>query len=244
MAQRVGDKGILTIRTLDAGGDKPLPYLPIPKEENPFLGERGIRVSLGRPALFREQVRAILKASGTGAMEIMFPMVTTLGDFTRAKAIVEEERAALSLPPVKLGLMIEVPSAALMAEVFAGVADFFSIGTNDLAQYALAIDRGHPKLAAQADALSPAVLKLISLSVEAINKAGKPISVCGGMASDPQAVALLLGLGIRKLSVSPMQIPDIKALVRTLSLGDCQELARKALSLQDATEVRALVSNC
>ncbi|CAA6691811.1 MULTISPECIES: phosphoenolpyruvate--protein phosphotransferase [unclassified Lentimonas] len=238
-----GDTQTLVIRTLDVGGDKPLTYLPIPKEDNPFLGERGIRVSLNRPAIFRTQIRAILRAAEAGPLEIMFPMVTTLSDFTRAKAIVEEERKALELLEVKVGLMIEVPSTALMAESFAEVADFFSVGTNDLAQYTLAIDRGHPKLAAQADGLSPAVLRLIGMAADAMNHADKRISVCGGIAADPQAVALLVGLGVHKLSVSALSIPDIKAQIRTLSMDECRLLAKKALSLKDATEVRELVSS-
>ena len=243
MLQVQSDKGSLVVRTLDVGGDKPLAYLPIPKEDNPFLGERGIRVSLSRPDLFRAQIRAILRAAEAGPLEIMFPMVTTLSDFTRAKTIVEEERTALKLPEVKVGLMIEVPSTALMAEAFAEVADFFSVGTNDLAQYTLAIDRGHPKLAAQADGLSPAVLRLIGMAADAMNKAGKRISVCGGIAADPQAVALLVGLGVHKLSVSALSIPDIKAQIRTLSMDECRLLAEKALRLKDATEVRELVSS-
>jgi phosphocarrier protein FPr len=243
MLQVQGNSGTLVVRTLDVGGDKPLTYLPIPKEDNPFLGERGIRVSLNRPDLFRAQIRAILRAAEAGPLEIMFPMVTTLSDFTRAKAIVEEERTALDLPAVSVGLMIEVPSTALMAKAFAEVADFFSVGTNDLAQYTLAIDRGHPKLAAQADGLSPAVLRLIGMAADAMNQAGKRISVCGGIAADPQAVALLVGLGVQKLSVSALSIPDIKAQIRTLSMGECRHLAEKALTLKDATEVRALVSN-
>ncbi len=239
----LGTAGTLVVRTLDVGGDKPLPYLPIPKEKNPFLGERGIRVCLNHPKIFRAQLRAILRSADAGKLQIMFPMITTLSDFTQAKTLVEEERKKLNLPPVPVGIMIEVPSTALMADAFADVADFFSIGTNDLAQYTLAIDRGHPKLAAQADGLSPAVLHLIGLAAKAMNKAGKDISVCGGMASDPQAVPLLIGLGVNKLSVSAPSIPSIKAQVRTLSLKTCKELAAQTLTLNDAKEVRELVAN-
>ena len=242
MLTTLGAKNALVIRTLDVGGDKPLPYLPIPKEENPFLGERGIRVCLNHPDIFRAQIRAILRSADAGKLQIMFPMVTTVSDFTQAKAMVEEERTKLNLPAVKVGLMIEVPSTALMADAFAEVADFFSVGTNDLAQYTLAIDRGHPKLAAQADGLNPAVLKLIGLAAEAMNKAGKEISVCGGMASDPQAVPLLIGLGVNKLSVSAPSIPSIKAQIRNLSMEQCKEMAAKALTLNDAKDVRELVA--
>ncbi len=243
MLTALGSKNELVIRTLDVGGDKPLPYLPLPKEENPFLGERGIRVCLNHPEIFRAQIRAILRSADAGKLRIMFPMVTTVSDFTQAKEMVEEERAKLNLPPVPLGIMIEVPSAALMAEAFAEVADFFSVGTNDLAQYTLAIDRGHPTLAAQADGLNPAVLKLIGLAATAMNKAGKEISVCGGIASDPQAVPLLIGVGVKKLSVSAPSIPLIKAQVRTLSLETCRGMAAKALTLTDAKEVREMVAD-
>ncbi|MBI9020691.1 MAG: phosphoenolpyruvate--protein phosphotransferase [Verrucomicrobia bacterium] len=242
MLTTLGTKGALVVRTLDVGGDKPLPYLPIPKEDNPFLGERGIRVSLSRPELFRAQIRALLRSADAGELEIMFPMVTTVSDFTQAKAIVEEEREELGLPAVKVGMMIEVPSTALMADAFAEVVDFFSVGTNDLTQYTLAIDRGHPKLAAQADGLNPAVLNLISMAAKAMSRAGKSISVCGGLASDSQAIPLLIGLGVNKLSVSAPSVPSVKAQIRTLSLEQCKEMAAKALTLTDANDVRALVS--
>lgn len=232
----------LVIRTLDVGGDKPLPYLPIAPEENPFLGERGIRVGLDRPEVLRTQVRAILRAADAGAkINVMFPMIATIEDFRQAKAVFEEERDKLGVAPVPVGIMVEVPSVAVMAPQFAAEVDFFSVGTNDLTQYTLAMDRGHPKLAPQVDGLNPAVLGLIALAVKAAHDAGRWVGVCGGIASDPQAVPILLGLGVDELSVSIPAIPSVKAQVRSLSLARCQELAARALSQDSAAAVRALV---
>jgi phosphoenolpyruvate-protein phosphotransferase len=232
----------LVIRTLDVGGDKPLPYLPIAPEENPFLGERGIRIGLDRPEVLRTQVRAILRAADAGAkINVMFPMIATIEDFRQAKAIFEEERAALGVASVPLGIMVEVPSVAVMAPQFAAEVDFFSVGTNDLTQYTLAMDRGHPRLAPQVDGLNPAVLGLIAQAAKAAHEAGRWVGVCGGMASDPQAVPILIGLGIDELSVSIPAIPAVKAQVRSLSLAQCQELAARALTQDSAAAVRALV---
>jgi phosphoenolpyruvate-protein phosphotransferase len=232
----------LVIRTLDVGGDKPLSYLPIAREENPFLGQRGIRVGLDRPEILRTQVRAILRAVDAGArISVMFPMIATMADWRSAKAVFEEERERLGVAPVPVGIMVEVPSVAVMARQFAAEVDFFSVGTNDLTQYTLAMDRGHPKLAPQVDGLNPAVLRLISLSVIAAHAAGRWVGVCGGMASDPQAVPLLVGLGVDELSVSIPAIPSVKAQIRSLSLAACDELAAHALDLDSAASVRALV---
>jgi phosphoenolpyruvate-protein phosphotransferase len=232
----------LVIRTLDVGGDKPLPYLPIAPEENPFLGERGIRIGLDRPEVLRTQVRAILRAADAGAkINVMFPMIATIEDFRQAKAIFEEERAALGVASVPLGIMVEVPSVAVMAPQFAAEVDFFSVGTNDLTQYTLAMDRGHPRLAPQVDGLNPAVLGLIAQAAKAAHEAGRWVGVCGGMASDPQAVPILVGLGVDELSVSIPAIPAVKAQVRSLSLAQCQELAARALTQDSAAAVRALV---
>jgi len=163
----------LIIRTLDVGGDKPLAYLPIPKEDNPFLGERGVRIGLDRPEVLRTQLRAILRAAAFGKVSVMFPMVATLGELRDAKAMLAEEAASLGRPPIPVGIMVEIPAAAVMAAQFAREADFFSIGTNDLTQYTLAMDRGHPRLAPQVDGLSPAVLRLIALTVEGARSQGK-----------------------------------------------------------------------
>lgn len=232
----------LVIRTLDVGGDKPLPYLPIAPEENPFLGERGIRVGLDRPEVLRTQVRAILRAARAGAkIQVMFPMIATIEEFRQAKRIVEEERADLGVDAVPLGIMVEVPSVAVMAPQFAAEVDFFSVGTNDLTQYTLAMDRGHPRLAPQVDGLNPAVLGLIAQAVKAAHEAGRWVGVCGGMASDPHAVPILVGLGVDELSVSVPAVPAVKAQVRSLSLARCQQLAARALTRDSAAAVRALV---
>ncbi len=235
----------LIIRTLDVGGDKPLRYLPIPKEDNPFLGERGLRVQLNRPDMFREQLRAILKASAEpkAQVKIMFPMVTTLSELRQAKAILEEERVKLGVKPISIGIMVEVPSAALLAEQFAQECDFFSIGSNDLTQYTLAIDRGHPKLAAMADGLDPSVLRLIDMTVRGARKYEKWVGVCGGIASDHQAVPILLGLGVTELSVSIPAVPSIKAQIRKLTLKQCQAIAARALEAESAAEVRDQANN-
>ena len=232
----------LVIRTLDVGGDKPLPYMPVAKEENPMLGERGVRIGLNRPEVLRTQLRAILRAAGAGRILVMFPMIATLTEWRTARAMFEEERVQLRAAPIPVGIMIEIPAAAILAERFAREADFFSVGTNDLTQYTLAMDRGHPKLAAQVDGLNPAVLRLIARAVEGARQNGRWVGVCGGTASDPQAVPILLGLGVSELSVSVPAIPAIKAQIRTLSLADCRELAGRALSADSAADVRALVS--
>ncbi len=241
IGRALGDRPVI-IRTLDVGGDKPLPYLPMPHEENPFLGERGIRLCFDRPELMRSQFRAILRAAQHSPIRIMFPMIARLEDLRMAKAVLEEERRALGVAPIQVGIMIEVPSAALLANQFAKEVDFFSIGTNDLTQYTLAMDRGHPKLAPQVDGLNPGVLRLIDLTVQGAIAHGKWVGVCGGLASDPQAVPILMGLGVTELSVSIPSIPSVKAQVRSLSLVQCRLLAAQALNAETAADVRSLVS--
>jgi len=237
VAEVLGRDRPLVIRTLDVGGDKPLSYLPLPKEENPFLGLRGVRVSLDRPDLFRIQLRAILQAAPLGNLHIMFPMIATLDELRRAKQILAEEQET-SGQSAKVGIMIEVPAAAVMADLFAREADFFSIGTNDLTQYTLAMDRGHPKLAKQADALHPAVLSLIRMTVEAAHRHKKWVGICGGIASDVLAVPVLIGLGVDELSVSVPAIPSVKAVVCRLAMGECRTLAQEVLQMATASEVR------
>jgi phosphocarrier protein FPr len=241
IARALGPDRPLIIRTLDVGGDKPLPYVKMPREENPFLGIRGVRLALTKPGLLRTQIRAILKSLAHGRIRVMFPMIATMGEIRQVRAAIEEEREKLGAPPLEVGIMVEVPAAAVMAEQFAREVDFFSVGTNDLTQYTLAMDRGHPRLAPQADGLNPAVLKLIGQTVEGGRKHDAWVGVCGGIASDPQAVPILIGLGVSELSVSVPSIPAIKAEVRELSLADCQALAEKALAADTAAEVRALV---
>jgi len=241
IAEAVGRDRPLIIRTLDVGGDKPLTYLPIPKEDNPFLGERGVRVGLDRPEILRTQLRAILRAGAFGKLRVMFPMIATLRELREVKAMLAEEATRLGVPPIPAGIMVEVPATAVMAAQFAREADFFSIGTNDLTQYTLAMDRGHPKLAPQVDGLNPAVLRLIAHTVKGAQPAGRPVGVCGGIASDPHAVPILLGIGVNELSVSLPAIPAVKAQIRTLRIDACRALAERALAADSAEDVRALV---
>lgn len=230
----------LIIRTLDIGGDKAAPYLDMPAEENPFLGVRGIRLCLARPDLFRTQLRAIYRAAQYGDIKIMFPMVSTVEDLEAAKAMAAEVRWEVGAPSVEIGIMIEVPSAVLMAEELAQEVDFFSIGTNDLTQYVLAMDRGHPILAKQADGLHPAVLRMIDRTVQAASAAGKWVGVCGGLAGDPRGSVILAGLGVTELSMSIPAIAAIKAQLRRTSSAKARALARQALACRSAAEVRAL----
>lgn len=239
IARALGTERNLVVRTLDVGGDKPLAYVPMDAETNPFLGLRGIRLCLERPELLREQFRAILASAGFARLHIMLPMVSLLSELHVARQILEEEALALGLTELpKLGIMIEVPSAALMADVFAPHVDFFSIGTNDLTQYTLAMDRDHPRLASQADSFHPAVLRLIATTVKAAHAHGKWVGVCGALASEALAVPMLIGLGVDELSVSVPLIPTIKATVRELDLADCQIIARQVLGLEEAAQVR------
>ncbi|TYP63363.1 phosphoenolpyruvate--protein phosphotransferase [Stutzerimonas stutzeri] len=231
----------LVVRTLDVGGDKPLPYWPMPAEENPFLGVRGIRLSLQRPDILETQLRALLASAEGRPLRIMFPMVGNIDEWRSAKAMVDRLRQELPVADLQVGIMIEIPSAALIAPVLAQEVDFFSIGTNDLTQYTLAIDRGHPTLSGQADGLHPAVLRLIGMTVEAAHAHGKWVGVCGELAADALAVPMLVGLGVDELSVSARSIALVKARVRELDFAACQQLAKQALMLPGAHEVRAFV---
>ena len=241
IVRAVGPECLVVMRTLDVGGDKPLPYLALPVEANPFLGERGVRLTLNRPALFRQQIRAILRASIAGRVAIMFPMISTVAEWRAARAMVEAERTALALPPIPIGIMVETAAAALLAELFAREADFLSIGTNDLTQYTLAMDRTNPRLAPQIDALHPAVLQLIERTVAGAHAHGRWVGVCGALASDHAAVPVLIGLGVDELSVDVPLVAMIKARVRALRLDDCVGTARIALAAADGGEVRAAV---
>lgn len=231
----------IILRTLDIGGDKQVPYLSLPAEANPFLGVRGIRLCFERLDLFRTQLRAILRASLEGPVRIMFPMVATLAELRRAKALTEEVRREVGAPPVEIGIMIEVPSAVLLADQLAREVSFFSIGTNDLTQYVLAMDREHPVLAPQADGVHPAVLRMVDLTVKAARAAGIWVGACGGVAGDPAGAMTLAGLGVSELSVAIPTIPAIKALLRGVSMADLEVLSRRALACDNAADVRALV---
>jgi phosphocarrier protein FPr len=242
IADALGDRRLI-IRTLDVGGDKPLTYLPLPAEENPLLGLRGLRVGALHPAILEGQLRAILSARIEGKHRVLLPMVASIEEVRETRQILERVRERLGAPPVELGVMVEVPSVAIQAERFAAEVDFFSIGTNDLTQYTLAMDRTHPRLAGRQDAVHPAVLRLIDATVRAARKHERPVGVCGAVASDPDAVAVLIGLGVTELSVSVQAIPEVKARIRDLDAARCRELARAALDLGNAAEVRALLSN-
>jgi len=245
IGKTLGGGRTLVVRTLDVGGDKPLSYMPIAPEENPFLGIRGLRLSLRYPELFAAQVRAILAAAPHTQLQVMFPMVASLQEFRAAKACFVEEMQKARIAPnlVSLGIMVEVPSAALLADAFANEVDFFSIGTNDLTQYTLAMDRGHAELAASADALDPAVLRLIAMTVQAAHAKKRWVGVCGGLAAELLATPLLVGLDIDELSVPSPSIPELKAAVRGLNHVACRKLASEALQLGSAAQVRALLSN-
>ncbi|ADV67567.1 phosphoenolpyruvate--protein phosphotransferase [Deinococcus maricopensis] len=244
MSEALGEHPLI-IRTLDIGGDKDVPYLGLQREDNSFLGLRGIRLCFERPDLFLPQLRAIYRAARDGGrnIRVMFPMIATPAEFRRARNIAEQVRTELGAPEVPLGLMIEVPSAALTADELARDADFFSIGTNDLTQYVLAMDRLHPVLARQADALHPAVLRAVDLTVRAARAHGRWVGVCGGAAGDEAGALVLAGLGVHELSVSTPQVPTVKAALRTQRLADLQVLAQRALAANDAAEVRGLVAD-
>ncbi|OWJ98948.1 phosphoenolpyruvate--protein phosphotransferase [Paracoccus yeei] len=240
MARAMGDRP-LVIRALDIGGDKQVSYLDLPREENPFLGVRGARLLLRRPELLVPQVRALYCAARDGAqISVMFPMITSVAELLALRETCDRIRAELEAPAIPLGIMIEVPSAALLADQLAQHADFFSIGTNDLTQYALAIDRQNPVLAPEADSLHPAVLKLIDLTVRGAHAHGRWVGVCGGIAGDAFGAALLAGLGVDELSMTPRDIPAVKERIRQSDLSDLQGLAQQALAARDAVAVRAL----
>jgi phosphocarrier protein FPr len=230
----------LVVRTLDIGGDKKVPHLDLPVEENPFLGVRGARLALRRDDLLVPQLRALYRAAQHGPLQVMFPMISTVEEVRTLRARMEAVRAELNAPAVPVGIMIEVPSAALLADRLAAHVDFFSIGTNDLTQYTLAVDRQHPELAGMADSLHPAVLRLVERTVAGARRHGRWVGVCGGLAGEPLGAALLVGLGVDELSMSSSDVGTVKALLRRHSLAELQDLARRALDVDTADEVRAL----
>lgn len=233
----------LIVRTLDIGADKPVAYLPAAPEDNPALGLRGVRLSLARPDLLRTQLRAILGVTSAGRCRIMAPMVSDLSEFRAVRTMLDALRAEMGVSaPVELGVMVETPAAAMIAAELAVEADFLSIGTNDLTQYVLAMDRTNPAVAAGIDALHPAVLRLIALTCSGGAKAGKWVGVCGGLASEIDAAPLLIGLGVTELSAAPAAIPALKAAIRPLTLERCRALAEAALKAPTAAEVRRLLT--
>jgi phosphoenolpyruvate-protein kinase (PTS system EI component) len=231
-----------TIRTLDIGGDKPVSYLSLPNEENPALGIRGVRVSQADTELFDEQLMSILQLKPLSSVQVMVPMIAEIEEVLWVRRRIEIMATQMGLSELpKLGVMIEIPSAAVLADQLAEHVDFFSIGTNDLTQYALAMDRGNPALASRLDQLHPAVLRLIAMTVNGAQKYGRWVGVCGGVASDPCAVPVLVGLGISELSVASSMIAEIKALVRSLDHEECVSAMTEILALNSAAAVRAEV---
>jgi phosphoenolpyruvate-protein phosphotransferase len=231
----------LVIRTLDAGGDKPIAYLPLPPEDNPALGLRGVRTGFAYPQLLRTQLAAVLAVRRATRCRVLLPMITDVEEVRRVRALLEEMCAERGVAMPALGAMIETPAAALLAVRLAAVADFLSIGTNDLTQYTLAMDRGHPQLAPRLDALHPAVLRLIASTAQAAKVHDRHAAVCGGLASDAQAAPLLIGLGVTELSAVPAVIPQLKAVLAGVTMEQCRTLAAAALAAEDAAAVRALL---
>ncbi len=241
IAEALGNRPLI-LRLMDVGGDKPLRYLPLPAEENPALGLRGVRTALARPDLLRTQLRAALRVQPPGQVRLLIPMVTDAAEILAVRGMIEELASELAIPAhIQLGAMIETPAAALTASGLLREVDFLSIGSNDLTQYTLAMDRGHPQLAGRTDALHPAVLKLIAATAGAGIAVGKMVAVCGGAAADRLAVPILLGLGVRELSVVPAAVPAIKRQIRALRIDDCRDLALSCLDLGSSAEVRARV---
>ena len=238
----------VVVRTMDIGGDKELPYLPLPHEMNPFLGYRAIRISLNEPEMFRTQLRALLRASVYGKLRIMFPMIATLNDFRGAKALLEEEKAKLIAEGVavsddiQVGIMIEIPAAAVLAHQFAKEVDFFSIGTNDLIQYTMAADRMNERVSYLYQPYNPSILTLIKHVIDSAHKEGKWAGMCGEMAGDQTAVPLLVGLGLDEFSMSASSVLKTRSLIAKLTLSDMQALADKAINgCATVEEVEALV---
>ncbi len=231
----------LIVRLLDVGGDKPASYLPIAPEENPALGLRGIRVALAMPDILEAQLRGILSVQPVGQCRIMVPMVASVDEIIAVRAVVDRLRGELGITDrVEVGIMVETPAAAVTSATLAAHADFLSIGTNDLTQYALAMDRGNPAVAGGVDGLHPAVLQLIAHTTEGGRRHGRWVGVCGGLASDRLAIPLLIGLGVTELSAAPRFVPELKALVRRLDASACHTLAIRTLAASSAREVRAL----
>jgi phosphocarrier protein FPr len=249
IVSKLGDRQ-LVVRTSDIGGDKPVKWMDMPHEDNPFLGVRGIRLSFKYEDVFRRQLEAIyatakwqVEAQGATGIHIMFPMIAKLSEWQWAKDIADQVRSSLNAPVVPLGIMIEVPSAVLIADHFAKEVDFFSVGSNDLTQYTLAMDRLHPDLCKEADNYHPAILNMIAMTVKAANAHGKWVGVCGNMAADPNVAALLVGIGVHELSVSPANVAAVKNIIRSVSYEKLKCKADKALQMGSSESVMALYKN-
>ncbi|GAB1544570.1 phosphoenolpyruvate--protein phosphotransferase [Scytonema sp. NUACC21] len=246
IAQTLGHRPLI-VRTLDIGGDKPIPYLKFPPENNPFLGWRGIRYSLDNPHIFKTQLRAILKASPGHQIKIMFPMIASVEEIRAAKAILADAQTELRQASIsfnegmELGIMVEVPSAVTIADKLAAEVDFFSIGTNDLSQYVMAADRTHPRVATSVDAFHPAVLRMVQQTIQAAHSANIWVGLCGELASDPLATPILLGLGLDEVSMNAQAIPVFKQAVSQLTMAEATEIAVSALQQDSANAVKALL---
>jgi len=231
----------LAVRTLDVDGEKRFTEFTGPYDPNPFLGERGLRLSFARPDLFGAQLRALASASREGPVRILLPMVSTRSELRKAREMIEAARKTAPGNNISVGVMIEVPAAAIMADLFAAEVDFIEIGTGDLTQYVLAVDRRHPRLAHMADDLHPAVLRLIARTADAARSAGVRVGVSGGMASNARAAPLLIGLGVDEISAAPSNVPLVKQRVREVDAGRCRSVASRALDHAEADDVRTLL---
>ena len=237
----------IIIRTLDIGGDKKLPYLNMPDELNPFLGWRAIRICLDRPDILKTQLKAILRASAYGKARIMYPMISGVDEVRRANKILDEAKAELYAEgkdfdeDIEVGIMVEIPSAAVTADILAKEVDFFSIGTNDLIQYTLAVDRMNEHISYLYEPFHPAVLRLIKNVIDSSHKEGKWTGMCGEMAGDPLAAPILLGMGLDEFSMSASSIPKVKKIIRSLTYDEAKEIAGKALSMSEPADIRAMV---
>jgi len=245
VAQAMAGRPVI-IRTLDVGGDKPVPWLPRAPEANPFLGVRGLRLSLCQPEIFLTQLRAVLRARRYGDVRVMFPMVADVSEEQAARDLLGRAREELEAcgwgrVDLPVGIMIEIPSAAILADHLLEQVDFVSIGTNDLTQYTLAVDRTHAELAGSADALHPAVLRLLAGVVEAGRARNRWVGVCGDLAGEPRATAVLVGLGVNELSMAPSLIPEVIEAIRALTISEARELARAAVACRTALEVGELL---
>lgn len=240
---------VLTIRTLDLGGDKTVPYLGSHRETNPFLGWRSIRLSFEHPEFFRKQIRAILRAGAEGNVRMMFPMITTVEELRHTNRMVWQAKAELARQNIPfardlpVGIMIEVPAAAVCIDHMLDHTSFVSIGTNDLVQYLMAADRDNPKVAHLCDPLSPAVLRLLKQTIEACNARGVPVTVCGEMAGRPRCILVLLAFGLRSFSMSPALVPMIKELIHTIRMGDLRKLAGEVLRRRSGRQVREFLNS-
>jgi len=242
VAQDMKGKPVI-IRTMDIGGDKELKCLDLPSEMNPFLGYRAIRISLNRPDIFKVQLRALLRASAFGDIHIMYPMIASVEEVKQANAMLDECKEELTAEgkefnkDIKVGIMIEVPAAAVISPILAKYVDFFSIGTNDLCQYTLAVDRMNEAIGSLYQPLHPGVLRLIKHVIDASHEQGKFTGMCGELASDPVATMILLGLGLDEFSMTASSIPLIKNILRSVSKAECEEVANKALTMDTAEEI-------